>query len=93
MAARRMVDMLQSYSHATTARLLVKPARASRSRAGPASREHFPETLLWKPLLITDDNGQVPPLDIDLADSITDLAADRQRRLRRGTTRRRLRCR
>ena len=33
-------------------------------------REWFPETLLWKPELITDDNGQVE-IEIDLADSIT----------------------
>ena len=33
-------------------------------------REYFPETLLWRPEIITDDNGQAN-LDIDLADSIT----------------------
>jgi uncharacterized protein YfaS (alpha-2-macroglobulin family) len=33
-------------------------------------REWFPETLLWKPELITDDQGRAS-LDIDLADSIT----------------------
>jgi len=33
-------------------------------------RRHFPETLLWKPELITDDHGRAS-LDIDLADSIT----------------------
>src|SRR5208283_2668478 len=33
-------------------------------------REWFPETLLWKPQLITDDEGRAT-LDLDLADSIT----------------------
>ncbi|MGB6044315.1 MAG: alpha-2-macroglobulin family protein, partial [Pirellulales bacterium] len=33
-------------------------------------RKHFPETLLWRPELITDDSG-VAELEIDLADSIT----------------------
>jgi hypothetical protein len=33
-------------------------------------RELFPETLLWRPELITDDSGRAS-LDIDLADSIT----------------------
>lgn len=33
-------------------------------------RELFPETLLWRPELVTDDAGRVS-LDIDLADSIT----------------------
>ncbi len=33
-------------------------------------RRHFPETLLWKPQIITDDNG-IATLNIDLADSIT----------------------
>jgi len=33
-------------------------------------RRHFPETLLWQPELITDDQGRAS-LDIDLADSIT----------------------
>ena len=33
-------------------------------------RDWFPETLLWKPELITDDDGKVE-IEIDLADSIT----------------------
>ncbi len=33
-------------------------------------REWFPETLLWRPELITDDQGRAT-LDLDLADSIT----------------------
>jgi hypothetical protein len=37
----------------------------------PRLRQYFPETLLWKPQLITDDQGRLPPLPIHLADSIT----------------------
>jgi alpha-2-macroglobulin-like protein len=33
-------------------------------------RRSFPETLLWRPELVTDDNGRAS-LDLDLADSIT----------------------
>ncbi len=33
-------------------------------------RQWFPETLLWRPELITDDQGEVS-LDVELADSIT----------------------
>jgi uncharacterized protein YfaS (alpha-2-macroglobulin family) len=33
-------------------------------------REQFPETLLWRPILITDAEGKAP-LNIELADSIT----------------------
>ena len=36
----------------------------------PRIRKTFPETLLWTPQLITDDDGRAH-LDIDLADSIT----------------------
>ncbi len=39
--------------------------------APPRVRSYFPETLLWKPELITDDQGHLPPLTIHLADSIT----------------------
>ena len=47
------------------------PPQASQASAPPARvREWFPETLLWRPELITDDNGRAS-LTIDLADSIT----------------------
>ncbi len=36
----------------------------------PRVRQWFPETLLWRPELITDDNG-VAEIDVELADSIT----------------------
>jgi uncharacterized protein YfaS (alpha-2-macroglobulin family) len=37
----------------------------------PRVRRDFPETLLWKPELITDDQGKLAPLKVTLADSIT----------------------
>src|SRR5262249_55488742 len=40
-------------------------------KAQPRVRRDFPETLLWKPELITDDDGRLPPLKVHLADSIT----------------------
>src|SRR5207248_364403 len=36
----------------------------------PRVRELFPETLLWRPELVTDDQGRAS-LDLELADSIT----------------------
>lgn len=47
---------------------LERPAEGA--PAPPRVREFFPETLLWRPELITDDQGRAS-LDIDLADSIT----------------------
>ena len=38
--------------------------------SSPRVRQWFPETLLWRPELITDDNGMIT-LDVELADSIT----------------------
>ena len=38
--------------------------------APPRVREWFPETLLWKPEIVTDDHG-VATLEVPLADSIT----------------------
>ena len=47
------------------------PPTDSQVSAPPARvREWFPETLLWRPELVTDDNGRAS-LTIDLADSIT----------------------
>src|SRR5262249_43994941 len=36
----------------------------------PRLREFFPETMLWRPALITDDKG-IATLDVPFADSIT----------------------
>ncbi|MBL8891877.1 MAG: hypothetical protein JNL67_18015 [Planctomycetaceae bacterium] len=46
------------------------PRTAASAPATPRVREWFPETLLWRPELITDENG-VATLQFDLADSIT----------------------
>lgn len=47
------------------------PGPAGVEMAAPVRvRESFPETLLWKPELITDDQGRAT-LDLELADSIT----------------------
>ncbi|MBI5498705.1 MAG: hypothetical protein HY907_00555 [Deltaproteobacteria bacterium] len=49
------------------------PDLAASPTAGPAAprvREFFPETLLWNPELITDEQGRAQ-LDVELADSIT----------------------
>jgi uncharacterized protein YfaS (alpha-2-macroglobulin family) len=52
-------------------RLLGSPGAAvGPNPIAPRVRESFPETLLWVPQLVTDDNGQAH-LNIDLADSIT----------------------
>lgn len=48
------------------------PAGADEPAAEPVRvREWFPETLRWVPELVTDKDGKVP-LEIELADSITD---------------------
>lgn len=51
-----------------------KPAEVKQGASGantpPRVRQWFPETLLWRPELITDDQGNAK-LDVDLADSIT----------------------
>jgi uncharacterized protein YfaS (alpha-2-macroglobulin family) len=46
-------------------------ATAPDQARAPRVRNYFPETLLWKPELITDDQGRLAPLPIHLADSIT----------------------
>ena len=46
------------------------PPSADDSAGAPRVRQWFPETLLWRPELITDENGEVS-LDVALADSIT----------------------
>ncbi len=45
-------------------------ASPEQRKASVRVREHFPETLLWRPELITDDQGRAR-LSIPLADSIT----------------------
>ena len=49
---------------------LAGEAPAGGATESPRVRSWFPETLLWRPELVTDDNGRAS-LDVDLADSIT----------------------
>lgn len=46
------------------------PERVDENHNAPRVRQWFPETLLWRPELITDDQGHAT-LEIPLADSIT----------------------
>jgi len=46
------------------------PSAKADTAAPPRVRQWFPETLLWRPELITDDEGRAT-LEVDLADSIT----------------------
>src|SRR5262249_10359326 len=55
-------------AHAEYRAAVALEAEAARSR--PRLREWFPETLIWRPELITDDQGRAS-LDLRLADSIT----------------------
>jgi hypothetical protein len=50
---------------------VARPGQVNPQAPAPRLRQYFPETLLWKPQLITDDKGRLPPLPIHLADSIT----------------------
>lgn len=45
-------------------------AAAEAQKGALRVRENFPETLLWKPELVTDEQGRAT-LDLDVADSIT----------------------
>jgi uncharacterized protein YfaS (alpha-2-macroglobulin family) len=48
------------------------PGGGEEKAEAPRVREHFPETLLWEPLLIADESGRLDkPLRLTLADSIT----------------------
>jgi alpha-2-macroglobulin-like protein len=48
------------------------PNKDGAGQPAPRVRKDFPETMLWEPILIADDNGLVAPLEIaKLADSIT----------------------
>jgi alpha-2-macroglobulin-like protein len=61
---------LKSFSDAPTASVRETPTETPSQASAPRVRQWFPETLLWRPELITDDNG-VAMLELDLADSIT----------------------
>lgn len=60
---------------AKSERALPRPGPEDSERMDPGSetvrvRQYFPETLLWRPEIITDDNG-FAQIEFDLADSIT----------------------
>ncbi|MDP1560006.1 MAG: MG2 domain-containing protein, partial [Pirellulaceae bacterium] len=57
-------------SEAPTASVRETPTETPSQTSAPRVRQWFPETLLWRPELITDDNG-VATLELELADSIT----------------------
>ncbi len=61
----RMIGLLLDSSESMS-----KQHDASASAESPRIRQWFPETLLWRPELITDDAGNAS-IDIDLADAIT----------------------
>jgi hypothetical protein len=47
------------------------PGESGAASGGPRVRQWFPETLLWRPEVITDDDGRAE-VEVPLADSITD---------------------
>src|SRR5574340_798357 len=59
-----------AFENAKQAGDLLPSATPAQSAAPLRVRDWFPETLLWRPELITDDQGRAT-LDLDLADSIT----------------------
>lgn len=54
----------------TVAKTIQGPASAEKPLFTPRLRKYFPETLVWKPEVITDDHGRVH-LDFPMADNIT----------------------
>ena len=67
------ISLLNDLKQIELAKRLADEDRAASTGNGPAEprvRRDFPETLLWRPELITDDQGKAH-LEIPLADSIT----------------------
>ena len=64
-SARRAMEMAAADSIARI------PSSAMARPSTPRVRQWFPETLLWRPELVTDDEGRAS-LSVPLADSITD---------------------
>jgi alpha-2-macroglobulin-like protein len=58
----------QDMEHGDT--LLKGIGQSQTAFAGPHLRQYFPETLVWRPELITDDRGNAS-IEVPLADSIT----------------------
>jgi uncharacterized protein YfaS (alpha-2-macroglobulin family) len=76
-ASDRSDRMLAPGSAAVPEMMFRKRSERSEVQAGsqepaePRVRRDFPETMLWKPELITDEEGRLQPLKVRLADSIT----------------------
>jgi hypothetical protein len=60
----------ESAEVATVAKTLQRTASAEKPLFTPRLRKYFPETLVWKPEVITDDHGRAH-LDFPMADNIT----------------------
>jgi alpha-2-macroglobulin-like protein len=69
--AEKFAEAEETKSEGADAKGVADPAVRGQAPAPPRIRRWFPETLLWRPELVTDENG-VATLDITpLADSIT----------------------
>src|SRR5262249_35066275 len=70
--AGREFAQLKSAEPAAERTSLVDPAVLPEDHdiVAPRVRELFPQTLLWRPEVVTDDEGHAS-IDVDLADSIT----------------------
>ncbi|HVS39374.1 MAG TPA: alpha-2-macroglobulin family protein, partial [Gemmataceae bacterium] len=65
------VSMNQGFARVVDIKTLLDPARPQQGAPSPPRiRELFPETLLWRPEIVTDDEGHAA-LPLELADSIT----------------------
>jgi type II secretory pathway pseudopilin PulG len=72
-ARAQSINLLNDLKQIDMANLMAKEDGAAAEPGGaapPRVRRDFPETLLWRPELITDDQGKAT-LEIPLADSIT----------------------
>jgi type II secretory pathway pseudopilin PulG/5-hydroxyisourate hydrolase-like protein (transthyretin family) len=72
-ARAQSINLLNDLKQIDVANQMAKedgPAPQSGGTAPPRVRRDFPETLLWRPELITDDHGKAT-LEVPLADSIT----------------------
>jgi alpha-2-macroglobulin-like protein len=68
----RQIELaMNSYRLANGKSPLELLTRPDNSPSAPRVRQWFPETLLWRPEIITDDDGRAS-IDLPLADSITD---------------------
>jgi type II secretory pathway pseudopilin PulG len=64
------ISLLNDLKQMDLATQVMSSDNPTQGNAAPRVRRDFPETLLWRPELITDDHGRAT-LDIPLADSIT----------------------